>query len=73
MSNSLRPHGLQPTKLLCPCNSLGKNPGVGCYALLQGIFPTQKSNLCLLRLLPWQVDSLPLAPPGHMIIKDKSY
>ena len=26
----------------------GKNTGVGCYALLQGIFPTQGSNSCLL-------------------------
>ena len=31
---------------------------------LQGIFPTQGSNPCLLHLLHWQVDSLPLAPPG---------
>ena len=38
----------------------GKNTGVGCRFLLQGIFPTQGSNPCLLRLLPWQVDSLPL-------------
>ena len=38
--------------------------GVGCHALLQGIFLTQGSNLCLLRLLHWQVDSLPLAPLG---------
>ena len=29
----------------------GKNTGVGFLALLQGIFPTQKSNRCLLRLL----------------------
>ena len=28
--------------------SLGKNTGVGRYALLQGIFPTQGPNLCLL-------------------------
>ena len=40
------PHGLQPTRLLCPWNSLGKNTGVGC--LLQGIFTTQESNLDLL-------------------------
>ena len=37
--------------------------GVGCHSLLQGIFPTQGLNLCLLCLLHWQVDSLPLAPP----------
>ena len=34
-------------RLLCPWNSLGKNPVVGCHALLQGIFPTQGSNLGL--------------------------
>ena len=34
--------------LLCPWDSPGKNTGVGCHALRQGIFPTQGSNLCLL-------------------------
>ena len=38
------PHGLQSTSLLCPWDSPGKNTGVGCHALLQGIFPTQGSN-----------------------------
>ena len=32
--------------------------------LLQGIFPSQGSNLCLLCPLHWQQDSLPPAPPG---------
>ena len=41
-----------------------KNTGVDCHFLLQGIFPIQGSNLCLLWLLHWQADSLPLAPPG---------
>ena len=45
-------------------DSPGKNTGVGCHALLQGIFPTQVSNPCLLRLLHWQAGSLPVAPPG---------
>ncbi|XP_060271365.1 small integral membrane protein 7 isoform X6 [Ovis aries] len=31
--------------------STGKDTGVSCHALLQGIFPTQGSNLRLLRLL----------------------
>ena len=31
-------------RLLCPQNSPGKNTGVGCRALLQGIFPTQGLN-----------------------------
>ena len=39
MSKSLRPHGLQPTRLLCPWDPPGTNTGVGCHALLQGIFP----------------------------------
>ena len=38
--------------------------GMGCHALLQGIFPTQGSNQYLLRLLHWLAGSLPLAPPG---------
>ena len=33
-----------PAGLLCPQDSPGKNTGVGCYALRQGIFPTQGSN-----------------------------
>ena len=41
-----------------------KNTGVGWDALLQGIFPTQGWNLCLLCLLLWHVGSLPLAPLG---------
>ena len=50
--------GLYPTRLLCPWDSPGKNTKVGCHVLLQGIFLTQGSNLCLLHLLHWQVDSL---------------
>ena len=46
--NSMWPHGLVPTKLLCPWNSPSKNTGVGCHALLQGIFLTQGSNSGLL-------------------------
>ena len=42
----------------------GKNTGVDCHFLLQGIFPTQGSNLLLLRLLHWQAGYLLLAPPG---------
>ena len=34
VSSSLRPHGLQPTRLFCAWDSLGKNTGVGCHFLL---------------------------------------
>ena len=44
---SLQPYGLQPTRLLCPWNFPVKNTGVGSHSLLQGIFPTQGSNLDL--------------------------
>ena len=35
MPNSLRPHGLQSIRLLCPWNFPGKNTRVGCHFLLQ--------------------------------------
>ena len=41
----LQPHGLQPTRLLCPWDFPGKHTGVGCHFLLQGIFPTKGSNI----------------------------
>ena len=37
MSDSVRPHRRQPTRLPRPWDSPGKNTGVGCHALLQGI------------------------------------
>ena len=46
---------------LCPWDSPSKNTGVGCCALLQGVFLTLASNSHLLHLLHWQVDSSPLA------------
>ena len=60
MSGSLRPHGLQPTRLPCARDYPGKNTGMGCHFLLQGI----------LRLLHWQTDSLPLSyleSPSHLL------
>ena len=48
-------------RLLCPWHSPGKNTGMGCHFLLQGIFPIQGSNPRFLHLLHWQVSSLPLS------------
>ena len=42
VSDSLWPHGLWPTRLLRPWDSPGKNTGVSCHTLLQGIFLTQE-------------------------------
>ena len=39
--DSLQPSELQPSRRLCPWNFPGKNTGVGCHFLLQGIFPTR--------------------------------
>ena len=57
LSDSLRPHGRYS-----PWDSPGKNTGVGCHALLQGIFPNQGSRS--LMSPNWRVDCLPLAPAG---------
>ena len=76
--NQIAPHAklLQLCLILCDpmdCSLPGssvhgiqesKNTGVDCHALLQGIFPTQGSNPCLLHLLHWQSGSLPLMQPG---------
>ena len=47
MSDSVQPHRRQPTRLPHPWDSPGKNTGASCHFLLQGIFPTQGSNLGL--------------------------
>ena len=49
-----------PARLFCPWDFPGKNTGVDCHALLQGIFATQESNLHLVSLLHSQACSLPL-------------
>ena len=69
---TLRPHGLQPIRLLCSQDFPGKNTGVGCHFLLQEVFLTQGSNP---RLLHWQAGSLPLGviPKifGHFSLYDE--
>ena len=77
ISHSLRSHGLQLARLLCPWSFPGKNTGVGYYLLFQGIFQTQGSNLFLLCFLHWQVVSLPLSHLRSLInlaqrLKDNS-
>ena len=57
-------------RLFCPWDFPGKNTGVGCHFLLQGIFLTQGLNPHLLCLLHWQMGSLPLVPSGK--IEDRS-
>ena len=75
---TLQPNGLQPSRLLCPWDSPGKNAGERCHFLLQRIFLTQESNRWLPRLVHWHADFLPLwylgnSILGHMAEKLKSY
>ena len=63
VSDCLQPYGLEPTRFLCSWDSLGKIIGVGCHALLQGIFPTQGWNPSLLCPLHcWRI----LYPLSHL-------
>ena len=56
--------------LLCPWDSPGRNTGVGCHSLLQGVFPTQGLNPGLLH---WQLDSLASELPGKSTVVLVSY
>jgi len=44
----LQPHGLWPSRVLCPWDCPGQNTGVGFHFLLEGIFLAQGSNPSLL-------------------------
>ena len=82
VSDSVQPHGLQPARLLCPWDSLGKSTRVGCHALPQGIFLTQASNLglslpkprCVRKVMPltlvtvagWVLEGCTAHPAGRL-------
>ena len=62
-----------PARSLCPQNFTGKKTGVGCHFLLQGIFLTQGSNLCLL-LGRWILLPLShLGSPGYEHFQETSW
>ena len=44
VSDSSRPHGLQPTRLLRPWDFPGKSPGVGCHCFLRKLATIKKST-----------------------------
>ena len=60
-------------RLFRPWDSPSKNTGVGCQALLQGIFLIQGSNPQLLYLLHWHLGSISLVPPGKPVSTDVSF
>ena len=61
VSDSSRPHGLEPSRLLCPRNSPGKNTRVGSHSLLQENLPDPGIEPGSPTL---QADSLPSEPAG---------
>ena len=58
----MRPHRRQPTRLLRPWDSPGKNTGVGCHFLLQCV--TVKSESEVTQLCLTQGDPMDCSPPG---------
>ena len=65
VSNSVRPHGLQPTRLLCPWDSPGKNTGVGCHFLLQCMKVENESEVA--QSCPTLSDPMDCSLPGSSI------
>ena len=65
MSDSVRPHGLQPTRLLHPWDSPGKNTGVGCHFLLQCM--KVKSETEAAQSCPTFSDPMDCSLPGSSI------
>ena len=65
MSDSVRPHRRQPTRLPRPWDSPGKNTGVGCHLLLQCM--KVKSESVVARLCPTFSDPMNYSLPGSSI------
>ena len=65
MSDSVRPHRRQPTRLLCPWDSPGKNTGVACHFLLQCMKVKSESKVA--QSCPTLSDPMDCSPPGSSI------
>ena len=65
MSDSVRPHRQQPTRLHHPWDSPGKNAGVGCHFLLQCM--KVKSEREVTQLCPTLRDPKDCSPPGSSV------
>ena len=65
MSNSVRPHGRQPTRLPRPWDSPGKNTGVGCHFLLQCLEVKSESEVTQWCLTP--SDPMDHSLPGSSV------
>ena len=65
MSNSVRPRRRQPTRLLCPWDSPGKNTGVGCHFLLQCMKVKKESEVT--QSCPTLRDPMECSLPGSSV------
>ena len=65
ISDSVRPHRWQPTRLPRPWDSLGKNTGVGCHFLLQCMKVKSESEVA--RSCPTLSDPMDCSPPGSSV------
>ena len=65
MSDSVRPHRRQPTRLPCPRDSPGKNTGVGCHFLLQCMKVKSESEVA--QSCPTLSDPMDCGPPGSSV------
>ena len=65
MSDSVRPHRRQPTRLPRPWDSPGKNTGVGCHVLLQCMNVKSESEVA--QSCPTLSDPMDCSPPGSSV------
>ena len=65
VSDSVRPHGLQPTRLLSPWDSPSKNTGVGCHFFLQCMKVESESEVA--QSCPTLHDPMDCSPPGSSV------
>ena len=65
LSDSVRPHRWQPTRLLCPWDSPGKNTEVGCHFLLQGMKVKSESEVA--QSCPTLSDPMDCSLPGSSV------
>ena len=65
MSDSVRPHRRQPTRLLCPWDSPGKDTGVGCHFLLQCVKVKSESEVA--QSCPTPSDPMDCSLPGSSV------
>ena len=65
MSDSVRLHRRQPTRLPCPWDSPGKNTGVGCHFLLQCMKVKSESEVA--QSCPILHDPMDCSPPGSSV------